>query len=156
MSRPGAEDSPSSQEAPARTVRFVPRVEPLAPAAAVAVGPPARRLGERLLALDDGHLARLRGLAAADLLLVLGDADSLPWVDGIAYLGHDPSAPRLLLPTAQAPDVPADLFERALFRRLGVAAAPLAVLASPRRVVKAALARRVERALVRDWLSRWA
>ena len=143
-------------------VAFVPREPPLVPAAAVAVGPAARRLCQRLLE-DDSRLAELRGLGGSDLLLVLGDADSLPWSDGIAYLGHDPAAPRLLLPTALRPDVPLDLFERALLRhgqsgareRQPLAAGgPLAVLASPRRLVQVGLARRIERPLLERWLSR--
>jgi hypothetical protein len=143
-------------------VTFVPREQPLVPAAAVAVGAAARRLGRRLLE-EDSRLAELRGLGSGDLLLVIGDADSLPWSDGIAYLGRDSEAPRLLLPTALRPDVPLDLFERALFRR-SESASPerqspaaggvLAVLASPRRLVQVGLARRIERPLLEQWLSR--
>ncbi len=136
-------------------VAFVPRTLPLSPVAAAGAGPVALRLGERLLAMEDRHLAALRGAAGADVLVILGEAESLPWVEGIAYLGHDSSAPRLLLPTTLAPDVPAAVFERALFAGAPAETGPLAVLASPRRVVPAGLARRVERALLERWLSRW-
>ena len=136
-------------------VAFVPRELPLSPVAAAGAGPVARRLGERLLAADDRHLAALRGAAGRDVLLILGEAESLPWVSGIAYLGNDPSAPRLLLPTTLTPDVPASLFERALFALSPAERGPLAVLASPRRVVPAGLARRIDRALLERWLSRW-
>jgi hypothetical protein len=135
-------------------VAFVPREQPLTPAAAAAVGPVARRLAERLLAAADSQLGSLRAVASRDVLLLVGEAESLPWVDGIAYLGYDPGAPRLLLPTALQPDVPADLFERALFRRLADAPGPLAVLSSPRLLVQAASARRLERRLLEQWLSR--
>ncbi len=136
-------------------VGFVPRRLSLTPAAAAGVGGVARRLGERLLDLDDPRLAGLRGVASDDVLVVLGEAESLPWVDGIVYLGHDSSAPRLLLPTALEPDVPASLLERALFGRASGEKGPLAVLASPRRLIPAGAARRIERTLLERWLSRW-
>lgn len=137
-------------------VGFVQRRLPLSPAAAAGVGEAARRLGERLLEGEDRQLAALRGVAGDDVLVVLGEAESLPWVDGIAYLGVDPSAPRLLLPTALEPDVPASLLERALVGRTPAERGLLAVLASPRRVIPAGGARRIERALLERWLSRWA
>lgn len=132
------------------------RGEPLTPVAAVATGPAARRLGERLLCMDDAALSALAGIAAPDLLLVLGETGCLPWADGTTYLGYDPEAPRLLLPTALAPDVPVDLLERAVFARVPGAGAPLAVLANPRRIVAVAAALRVERARLLRWMDRWA
>lgn len=138
------------------TVAFAPRDPPLVPEAAAAVGPAARKLGERLLAMEEERLSRLRGLAGPDLLLILGEAESLPWVDEIAYLGRDASAPRLLLPTALCPDVPVSLFERALLARLSGRPGPFAVLAGPRRVVDTAAARRLERPLLEAWVSRCA
>lgn len=135
-------------------VSFVPRDPPLSPVAAAASGPAARRLGERLAGMEDARLSALRGLAGPDLLLVLGESGSLPWVDDITYLGCDPAAPRLLVPTALRPAVPADLFERAILARAPGVPAPLAVLVSPRRIVKAAFARRIDRRLLEGWLSR--
>jgi hypothetical protein len=137
------------------TVSFVPREQPLMPVAAAAAGPAARGLGERLARLGDDHLSSLRGLSGPDLLLVIGDRDSLPWAPEIVYLGRDPEAPRLLVPTALRPDIPVDLFERAILARARGAPAPLAVLPSPRRIVKAALVRRIERSMLEGWLSRW-
>lgn len=135
-------------------VSFVPRRLPLSPVAAAGIGPVARRLGARLLELETAHLHRLRGVAGKGLLVILGEAESLPWVDGIAYLGRDPEAPRLLLPTALAPDAPAALLEKALFQRLREPTAPLAVLASPRRIVPVSSALPVDRASLERWLSR--
>jgi hypothetical protein len=43
-----------------------------------------------------------------------GSAFRLPWVDGIEYLGRDPAAPELLLPTALEPNVSVSLLPAAL------------------------------------------
>lgn len=130
------------------SVGFLAREVPLSPVAAAAVGEAARRLGERLLRMSDERLSALRGVSAEGVFVVIGESDSLPWVDGIDYLGQDSDAPRLLLPTALRPDVPADLFERAILARLPGVSGPVAVLASPRRVVPVGSARRIERAVL--------
>lgn len=139
-----------AEVAPTLTVAFRPRAAPLAPVAAAARGAAARALAERLLARDDEALAKLAGVAAPDLILVLGESDALPWVDGVLYLGRDPAAPALLLPTALEPDVPAPLLERAVLAR--ERAAPVAVLVEPRQLVSAAAARPVERARLAAFL----
>lgn len=135
-------------------VAFVPRRLPLSPTASAGVGPVARALAERLLAMDDSHLSKLRGVTGTDVLVVLGEAESLPWVDEIAYLGVDPLAPRLLLPTALAPDAPAALLEKALFSRFPKEIGPLAVLAATRRIVPVSKALHIERPALEGWLSR--
>lgn len=124
-------------------IAFRPRARPLAPVAAAARGAVAHALAKRLLERDDEALAALRGAAARGLVIVLGEGEALPWVDGIVYLGHDPAAPSLLLPTALEPDVPAPLFERAVLAR-GLAA-PVAVLIDPRALISVAGARPIER-----------
>ena len=111
-----------------------PRPDPLAPVGVAARGRAARALAERLLARDDEALARLHGVAGEDLLLVLGEAPELPWADGATYLGRDPLAPSLLLPTTHEPSVPLPLLERALVARalrVPNAPPPLAVLLDP-------------------------
>jgi hypothetical protein len=82
----------------------------------------------------------LRALAGRSCLLLFSDTgpDALPWVDGAVYLGHDPEAPRLLVPTALAPDLPYGLVERALFARIPAARAPAALLLDPMRLIDAA------------------
>jgi hypothetical protein len=119
--------------------------------AAAARAAAAVALATRLLARDDDALRRLAGAAAPGLLVILGDAADLPWVDGIVYLGRDPGAPALLLPTALAPDVPAPLLERALLARGG--GAPLAVLLDPPALVPTGGARPLDRALLETWLA---
>ena len=134
-----------SDAAPKIAVALRPRATPLAPAAAAARGPVAKALVERLLARDDAALAKLSGVSAEGIVIVIGAGDTLPWVDGIVYLGHDPSAPSLLLPTTLTPDVPAALFEHAVIAHRKVAA-PVAVLADPHALVSVAGARPLDRA----------
>lgn len=172
-------------------VELVPREPPLAPLAAVATGAAARALGARLLLEPDERLARLRGVAGDGLLAVLGqargprrtrlaelaatddergddddedgDALELPWVDGVVYLGRDPAAPRLLLPTALRPAVPAELFEPAVLRHLerasGAAKRPAPPFAlvpasvdAPPLIFSLAEARPISRARLSRWL----
>lgn len=136
--------------------RIVPRGEPLDPVCAIALGAPAVALARRLLALEDARLATMRGVAstsaARGLLAIMGD--DLPWVDGITYLGRDPAAPRLLLPTTLATDLPVALVERALLR--AHPGAPLAVLLHEGVVVPLADALPIERAKLERWLAEHA
>jgi hypothetical protein len=131
---------------------FAPRADSLDPAAVIATGPVARALAHRLLRLVDADLAALRGVAGDGLIALMGDAASLPWVDGVVYLGRDVDAPRLLLPTTLRPTVAADVFERAIARHAGGQASPWAILAAPPRVIPLADALPVERAHVLRWL----
>jgi hypothetical protein len=95
-------------------VGWGPRRAPLVPLAVAARGAAAARLARRLL---EGELEGLRACAGEGVLVVLGPAERLPWAEGVRYLGRDPAAPGLLLPTALAPTVPVDLLARALVRR---------------------------------------
>jgi hypothetical protein len=134
-------------------IAFSPRKDVLDPVAAAGVGSVARALAARLLEMADDRLKLLRGVAGPDMLIVLGEGEALPWVDGITYLGRDPSAPSLLVPTARRPEVAMDVFERAIARRASPLASPWAVLPDPPRVVSVADARRVERARLEAWIA---
>ncbi len=117
-------------------IAWRPRSAPLEPVGMAARGEAARALARRLLARSDEDLARLTGVAGQDLILLLGNAGDgalLPWVDGAIYLGRDPRAPSLLLPTNREPTVPLPLLERALVLRAGHSKVepPLAVLLDP-------------------------
>lgn len=132
-----------------------PRVRPLAPAGAVARGRAARLLGERLLTRSDEDLARLQGVAGEDLLIVLGPAADLPWADGAVYVGRDPEAPSLLLPTTREPSVPLPLLEQALIaraRRVPGVAPPLVVFPDPPLLASTLEARPVTRVMLMIWL----
>jgi hypothetical protein len=88
---------------------------------------------QRLLEEPDERLSRLRGVIGAGCAIVLGETEALPWIEGLTYLGRDPDAPSLLLPTNLAPSVPATLLERALFAQIDEAP-PIAVLPDPPRI----------------------
>jgi hypothetical protein len=115
------------------------RCEPLAPVAAAALGPRARVLASRLLSRGNGLRGVARTSPGEEVLVVLGDASELPWCEEIVYLGRDPRAPALLLPTVLEPEVAngevSALLERALLRRADARSAPLAVLPSAGLVV---------------------
>src|SRR5687768_4583917 len=95
---------------------LVPCEPPRAPEAVVALGSAARALAQRLLELDDHELSQLSCGAGEQLLIVRCPSSELPWVDGARYLAALPGAPELLVPTHQAPSVPAVLVARALER----------------------------------------
>ena len=134
---------------PLAEVQWVSRVAPLVPSAAVATGLAAVALARRVLALDDEHRTRLTGGASAHTFVVRGE--ELPWADGVAYLGIDPAAEGLLLPTMRRPDVPPDLFARAVYARFPGVARPLAVLES-RRVLPLGETRAIDVDALRRWL----
>lgn len=124
------------------------RPEPLPPRAALGLGAVAARLGARLERASDEELARLEGAAGAGALVVLGEASALPWVEGVIYLGRDPRAPGLLLPTALEPTVHPALLERAARRREAPDGASVALLPEPARQIVVAAPRRLERRLL--------
>ena len=64
----------------------------------------------------------------------------------MTYLGRDPGAPALLLPTHRAPSVHPGLLEQALRVRFAKASPPLAVLVELERVVPLGLALPLARA----------
>jgi hypothetical protein len=87
----------------------------LAPIAAYARGAAAAELARKLSTWPADRLAKLSGVSAKEAIVLIAKQEAdLPWVDGIQYLGKDPDAPQLLLPTARAPAVHAGLFERAI------------------------------------------
>jgi hypothetical protein len=133
--------------------RFLPRERPLVPVAVAIPRARVRRLLDRWQR-DTRGLEALRAVGASSCLILSseGDAEALPWVDGACYLGRDPQAPRLLVPTALCPDIPYGLFERALFARSPAARAPAALLLDPLRLVDAASPRPFDPAALGRWL----
>lgn len=98
-------------------VRWRARLQPLPPAAVVGCGAVAEALLRRMARVSEDTLATFEGVAGPGVLVVLGEANPLPWVDGVVYLGRDPRAPRLLLPTAQEPELHPGLLEQAVLLR---------------------------------------
>jgi len=134
------------------SVHWLPRRIPLSPVAVAATGTASIALAYKLLVGGDETLAQLRGVAGDQILLLTGDADKLPWVDGATYLGRDPNSPSLLVPTHSQPDTAAALFERALLARFSHLGAPLAVLPGESLVCSVCEARPVVRARLAAWL----
>jgi hypothetical protein len=112
----------------------------------------ALALARRVLSESDTRLAGWSGVAGTGVLVLLGPAGSLPWVDGAVYLGRDSSAPSLLMPCALAPDVAASMLERALLARVGSAGTPVAVLPASGHLVPVGPARPVSRITLTAWL----
>jgi hypothetical protein len=139
----------SSERVP---VRWGPRAEPLEPLAVVGEGDVALALARRVLSETDARLATWSGVAGTGVLILLGPADSLPWVDGAVYLGKDSAAPSLLMPCALAPSVAASMLERALLARVGNAGTPVAVLPASGHLVPVGAARPVSRVTLTAWL----
>ena len=132
-------------------IDWVLREPPLAPEGAFAAGEASMRLARRLLELDDAALARFRGVAAKELIIILGD--ELPWVDGIVYLGRDPDTPQLYLPTTRTPSLPLPLVARAVARRDRDLAPPFALLDAPAAIVSLAGAGAIDRKKLSQWLA---
>jgi len=125
------------------------REPPLAAAAVVARGRAARKLAARLARLDDAALGSLVGVAGDDLIVVSGE--ELPWVDGVVYVGVDPSAPSLLLPTIRAPSAHPALVEAAVLER--TKASPPLVVLEDFVIVSLANARPLQRARLDSWMA---
>ena len=136
-------------------IEWTPREIPLTPTACAGIGEAGIRLARRLLRLSDAELAQYQGGAGSGVLIVVGDADILPWTDGILYLGRDSAAPGLLLPTALAPGLagfPLALFEVALRHSYPQLPPPLAVFPAHRRIVSLSEARPIDRQSLQKWL----
>ena len=152
------------------------RNEALLPVAVAAFGDAARTLLRRCLARDDKDLALLRGiwvelpiehgpgphLAKPGVdsygVIIAGDAELLPWVDGAFYFGQDADAPSLLLPCALEPSVPIPLFEKVLRQRLVTTpppdlAPPLVLWPGKGLVVSMATARLLDRKRAEEWIA---
>jgi hypothetical protein len=107
-------------------------------------------LANRLL-LNPESLSRYKGVGAPGLLVILGEEDHLPWVDGVVYLGHDSQSVSLLLPTNLEPSVPAAVLERSLATVHGPAG-PVALLLDPPSVIQLSEARTIAPASLIKWL----
>lgn len=128
-----------------------PRSEPLTALAVAGVGPVALALARRALEAEEKQLGAWSGVAGSGVLVLLGETQSLPWVDGAVYLGRDAAAPSLLLPCVLAPQVAPSLLERALVAHAS-AGTPLAVLPLSGLLVPVGAARPVARETLAAWL----
>ncbi|MCC4588593.1 hypothetical protein JWH11_08045 [Xanthomonas melonis] len=104
-----------------------PEPAPPPPGGVIGVGATARALLDAWALLAAGE--QLMVTASAQALLLTGPAALLPWADGVQYVAPRPEAGGLWLPTAERPDLPLDLLERALRREHGQQ--PLLMLRRP-------------------------
>lgn len=93
------------------------RTPGLMPGGLVAMGPLARALLRELGQRDTAALDGLSLVATRDMLVLLGDADKLPWLDGVRYCAPDPDVPALWMPTHLQTVLPPDLVQGAMLRR---------------------------------------
>lgn len=134
-------------------ITWTPRLVPLVPVAVVAQGSAAIALAKRLLERSDEELARLAGAQSLGMLIVLSDDPaSLPWVDGVTYLGRDRSAPSLLTATTYQPVVPLALVERAIRMRFPALTAPFVILPDRQTVLSLGDCRKpIARVTLKQW-----
>lgn len=93
--------------------------EPPPAQAVLASGAAARELHRLAMARLDQAGADWLLAAHADLLLLCGSSDTLPWCEGAIYAAPRPHCPSLWLPTAQRPEVALDLLQHAIQQRHG-------------------------------------
>ena len=92
------------------------------PAGLVAARPSIGALLRELRRRDPDSLRDLTVSTTRELLVLLGPAAQLPWVDGVRYCAPVAGIPGLWLPTRVAPEAPPELLHAALQRRTGHAA----------------------------------
>lgn len=132
-------------------IRWAPRDCPLMPEAVAAQGETSLRLARRLLRLDDESLGQFEGVAGRQVIVVQGRSDLLPWVDGVQYLGIDPTVPSVLFPTNYQLSLPQELVASALKGKLhGVGL--IAMLRDPLLLVPMRNAKPVSHATLAQWL----
>ena len=133
------------------SVRWNEREYPLKPVAVVAQGGAAAAMARRLLACDEETLANLQGVCGPGLLGILGREEALPWVDGALYLGREPGAPHLLIPTWLQPSAPLEALAERLLAHVQLPP-PFAVLPEEKTVFSFNPARAIDRATLQQWL----
>ncbi len=117
----------------------------------VANGAAARDL---LQAIEGAEPGTFRVAAHADLLVVLGTFDRLPWIAGATYIAPAGDAAGLWLPTNAWPDIAVDLVQAALVRRHGPL--PLLLLPTPAQLVSLAAVTPLDDAWSARLRARWA
>lgn len=109
-------------------LQLVPRSDVEAPLAVAGVYARGARVVAALIAalrvLDDARLGQLRGvranvLAHEEIVVVIGPEVSLPWRDGVRYLGV--LMPGLYVPTTRTTSLPPSLAAEAVARHLPAA-----------------------------------
>ncbi len=108
-------------------------------------------LVRRLLREPDAVLSALRALDSPEGMVLLGEAERLPWVDGLVYLRACHGEPSVWVPTTTAVSTPEDLFARALRAAHPELSGPLVALPSRRCLIALRDARPPTRAHLEGW-----
>ena len=78
---------------------WIERPTPLKPIACAAKNDKATNLLRQLLEYSENALTQLQGVASDKHVVIEGPIESLPWCDGVIYLGKEPDEPRLWMNT---------------------------------------------------------
>ncbi len=127
--------------------RWVPREPPLAALGLLALGDAAEGVADRLLA-EPERLRTLRGLFGPRALFLRGQ--DLPWAEGVIWLGRDPTATTLWMPTTLRPERAPSLLARALAREVR-GSPPFVVVPEGGLVLAAGSADRIDADRLRSW-----
>jgi hypothetical protein len=130
-------------------MEWQPRDAALTPAGLVAPAALVPALLALLRRRETTSLAALSVVATRDLLVLLGTADALPWLDGARYCAPDPQAGNLWTPTHLMPSLPADLVQNNLIER--AASSPVLLWYAPEQLLPLAGAQPLTPSLL-DWL----
>lgn len=122
----------------------------LTPAGLVAPATLAPALLSLLRLSEARQLSALSVVATRDLIVLLGDNDALPWLDGARYCAPDPDARNLWTPTHLAPALPVDLVQTNLIERAG--SSPVLLWHAPEQLLPLAGAQTLTPPLL-DWLT---
>lgn len=133
--------------------RWQDEAEPPAPQGVVGTGPVARRLLETAAEHGPAERARLSAMAHDGLLVLVGPAEQLPWVDGVQFVAPRAEAATLWLPTTSRPTVPLDLLAEAIARLHR--ASPLLMLPEPAQLVSLARLLPADDFLISQIRARW-
>ena len=126
---------------------------PLKPEIVVAKGIVACQLLKKCQDFSEQQLARYEGLSCADLVLLKAEEEHLPWIKGVIYLGRDPHAPSLYIPTHLSVNVPLSILERALLKKTGIG--PMAVLPASSQLLPLTNLLSLDRQAIAAWLSEY-
>lgn len=96
-----------------------PRVTPLIASAVFIPTDKIQTALQRLMQLDAEHLATLEGVICELGMVILGEQNALPWVDGCVYLAMDKQAPHLYISTLFEPSLPLALLDKAVYKKWG-------------------------------------
>lgn len=108
-------------------------------------------LVERLLAEPDERLGTLRGVFGAVGIVLIADADALPWLDGLVYVRACSGDATVWVPSTTRISVPEAVFVRALRRAHPSMQGTVLALPASRRLIPLAGARPLKRADLEAW-----